>query len=469
MTPRVEQLEAWLSSPTEHEHLEFKEAKQQFNNDKLYKYCVALANEGGGHLVLGVTDSRPRKVVGTSAFNNPTEMASKLYRALKFRVEIEEVQHPEGRVLVFHVPSRPRGTAREYQGAYWMRVGEELTPMSADKLRSIFSEGELPWLETAATEGASAQDVVQLLDTQTFFDLLGLPYPTDRSGVLHKLKGERLIEEGPSGFVIRKLAAVLLAKNVRDFDHVYRKAPRVVVYSGKNKLETASDTSGVKGYAVGFQGLVEQVMGHLPQNEVITDALRRESKLVPELVIRELVANALIHQDFSIGGSSPMIEIYSDRVEISNPGEPAVPLRRLIDGYESRNERLADLMRRFGICEEKGSGIDRTVHAVEVHQLAPPDFKLGVQRTHVIVYGPKPFRQMDRAERMRACDQHCALQYVLRKQMTNASLRERFKLSASSSATVSQIIAATMEAGLIQLDPDAPAGPKNARYLPIWA
>lgn len=99
-----------------------------------------------------------------------------------------------------------------------------------------------------------------------------------------------------------------------------------MVYSGESKLNTQSDQTGEKGYAVGFQGLVQYVMSKLPQNEMIKDALRKEMKLVPEVVIRELLANALIHQDFNIEGVSPVVEIYADRVEISNPGFPIVPV-----------------------------------------------------------------------------------------------------------------------------------------------
>ncbi len=68
-----------------------------------------------------------------------------------------------------------------------------------------------------------------------------------------------------------------------------------------------------------------------------------------------------------------MVEIYANRVEISNPGEPVVPVERFIDGYQSRNERLADIMRRMGVCEEKSSGIDKVIHASEVYPLPPPD------------------------------------------------------------------------------------------------
>lgn len=465
----VQQIDLWLTMPSEHQRLEFKEAKTQFDNRKLYKYCVAIANEGGGHLVLGVSDAKPRKVVGSAACNNPVEMASKLFQALGFRVDIDEVDHPDGRVLVFLIPGRPKGTAYAFEGAYLMRVGEELKPMSEDQLRRIFAEGQPDWLEQPAMAGLSAQEVVQLLDTQTFFDLLNLPYPADRTGVLGRLKSERLISEVGTGFTISNLAAMVLAKDLKSFADVSRKAARVVVYEGDSKLKTKSDTVGIKGYAVGFQGLVKYVMSMLPQNEVIEDALRVESKLLPELVIRELLANALIHQEFEERGTSPMIEIFANRVEISNPGEPIVPVERFIDGYQSRNERLADIMRRFGICEEKSSGIDRVVESAEAHQLPAPDFQVGFKRTTVVLYGPRSFKKMDRVERIRACYQHCALQWVLRRQMTNQSLRERFGLSDSSTNTVSQIITAAMEANLIKLDPNAPTSRKYARYLPIWA
>jgi predicted HTH transcriptional regulator len=210
-------------------------------------------------------------------------------------------------------------------------------------------------------------------------------------------------------------------------------------------------------------------MTQLPQNEVIEDALRKEVKLVPEVVIRELVANALIHQDFSMGGASVMIEIYSNRVEISNPGEPIVPVERFIDGYQSRNERLADLMRRMGICEEKSSGIDRVVHAAEMYQLPAPDFRAGHRRTIVTIFGLKPFEEMDRNDRVRACYQHSALKWVMSERMTNQSLRDRFRLAEGKAAIASQIIAATIEAGMIKPDESVGASRKFARYLPFWA
>jgi predicted HTH transcriptional regulator len=219
--------------------------------------------------------------------------------------------------------------------------------MSEDQLRQILAEGKPDWLEENTCSGLSAQQVVELLDTQSFFDLLKLPYPTRRKGVLDRLLQERLVESEGGAYGIRRLGALLLAKRLQDFGDISRKVARVVVYTGTSKLDKKLDQLGTKGYATGFQGLVRFIMGQLPQNEVIEDALRREVKLVPEIAIRKLVANALIHQDFSISGTSMMVEIYADRIEISNPGEPIVPVERFIDGYQSRNERLADLMRRM--------------------------------------------------------------------------------------------------------------------------
>ena len=469
MITTPEQVDLWRRSPSEHQRLEFKEAKTQFDNQKLFRYCVALANEGGGYLLLGIADKPPRPVVGTTAFNDPVKMAEKLFEAVGFRVDVEEVAHPDGRVLVFHIPSRPKGTAYHLGGAYLMRSGEELMPMSEDQLRRIFAEGMPDWLEESSRRGLDAQEVIDLLDTQTFFALLKLPYPTERGGVLERLAQERLIDIEGVHYAIRRLGALLLAKRLLDFADVARKAPRVVVYPGNSKLETKLDQPGTKGYAVGFQGLVRFVMSQLPQNEIIEDALRKEVKLVPEIVIRELVANALIHQDFLQTGASVMVDIYANRVEISNPGDPIVPVERFIDGYQSRNERLADLMRRMGICEEKSSGIDKVISTVEAYQLPAPDFRAGHRRTMVTIYGLKDFEDMDRDDRVRACYQHCALKWVMSERMTNQSLRERFHLGESKSAIVSQIIAAAIEAGQIKPDEKVGTSRKFARYLPFWA
>lgn len=154
-----------------------------------------------------MSDRPPRKVVGTLAFRDPIDMAEKLFTAVGFRVDIEEVMHPDGRVLVFHIPSRPRGTAYHLE-------------------------------EEPARIGLTAEQVVELMDTQAFFTLMEKPYPTTQKAVLEQLLAERLIDRAPEGYSIRRMGAILLARRLTDFQDVSRKAARIVVYPSNSKLKT---------------------------------------------------------------------------------------------------------------------------------------------------------------------------------------------------------------------------------------
>ncbi len=201
----------------------------------------------------------------------------------------------------------------------------------------------------------------------------------------------------------------------------------------------------------------------------IAQSLRREVKMFPEIAVRELVANALIHQDFTETGMSVMVEIYDHRMEISNPGKPFISPDRFIDEYQTRNERPADLMRRLGICDEKGSGVDKVIQAAEAFQLPAPDFRVGEKRTSVVLFGHKEFEAKDRNDRIRATCQHSCLRYVMNERMTNQSLRERFRLPEKKSESVSRAIRDTVEAGKIkQADPEQ-TSLRYRHYVPFWA
>jgi ATP-dependent DNA helicase RecG len=439
MATSLEELALLMRSPSEGQQLEFKEAKNQYDQQKLLRYCVAIANEGGGRLVLGVSDEVPRRVVGTAAYNDLVDLHPKLLQKLGFRVEVEELQHPDGRVLVFRIPARPQGTAYQLEGAYYMRSGDELVAMTPDRLKVIFSEGQPNFVDRVAMADQSGADVVRLLDTQAFFDRLGLPYPAERASVLAKLASERLVLEKHERYSVTNLGALLFAKKIADFDLLRRKTARVIEYKGRNKLEPRSDELGDEGVAVEFESLIDYINAKLPSNEVIERALRKTLKVYPEIAIRELLANALVHQDFETPGRVT-VELYEDRVEICNPGLPLLKPERFIDGYQPRNERLTDLMRRLNMCEERSSGIDRVVAEAEVHQLPAPDFRVGASQTHAILFAPQPFEDTSRDDRIRACYQHACLRYVTNQVMTNATLRERFRLGSDQNATASRII-----------------------------
>ncbi len=328
----------------------------------------------------------------------------------------------------------------------------------------------IDWIDRIA-KVATTDEVVALLDTQACFELLKIPYPPSRDGVLKQLEEVGAIRAQGVSWNITNLGAILFAKKLDAFElSLSRKAARFIVYDGVNKLNTKTDIWGNRGYAVGFEALVDFVHEAAPKNQYLEMAIREEFKMFPKQALRELIANAMVHQDFAIDGTALRIEMYDDRVEISNPGVPQIPTERFIDEDRSRNERLAELMRRLGVCERKGSGVDKVVSAAEIYQLPAPDFRVGEIRTTSILFAHRDFADMTKSDRIRACFQHCVLQYISGKRMSNQSLRERFGLpgTGAGSATASQIIAAAKDADLIKPDDDGTSSLRYARYLPRW-
>ena len=454
----------------ENEHIEFKLASNQYDETKLMKYCIALANEKGGQLILGVNDAR--EIKGSNAFRDIGATKSKILKKLHFRVEIYEILTDLGRVLVFDIPSRPIGTPLNHEGAYLMRSNEELVSMTPDQLQRIFAEGKPDFELQIAKQDLSSDEVVSLLDIQGYFDLMQIPLPETRDGMIDRFIREKLLVKNTQGmYDITNLGAILFAKDMKDFDTVSRKAMRVIVYDGNSKIKTKRDITGTKGYAMGYELMVSYVMGQIPTNEVITDALREEHPMYPKLAIRELIANALIHQDFEVGGSSAMVELYDNRIEISSPGKPIITTDRFIDEYQSRNEKLADMMRRLRICEEKGSGIDKALSEVEFYQLPAIDIQASETRTIVKMFSHKPFADMSKKERITACYQHCSLRYVMSGHMTNTSFRERFGLSdtKTNKDVISKVIGHALEEGKVKYSDPENKSKRYAKYIPYWA
>lgn len=207
----------------------------------------------------------------------------------------------------------------------------------------------------------------------------------------------------------------------------------------------------------------------MPSNEEIGKVFRREIPMYPPLAIREFIANALIHQDFYVGGSSPMIEVFTNRIEISNPGNPLIDTLRFIDHAPiSRNEMLASIMRRMRFCEERGSGVDRALTQCEIYQLPAPSFQRDDLFTKVTMFAPMTLRQMNAEDKIRACYQHCCLQFVAGKKMTNESFRNRLGIESKNYSTASRIIADAINANLVKPYSESQSK-KYAQYIPIWA
>lgn len=205
----------------------------------------------------------------------------------------------------------------------------------------------------------------------------------------------------------------------------------------------------------------------LPANEEIGRALRKDVRMYPEKAIREIVANMIIHQNFAVQGF-PMVEIYSDRVEISSPGQPLISTDRFIDEYQSRNDELADIMRRMGFCEEKGSGMDKALAGVEEYQLPPIKYRGSDIRTTVILSEYKGWAETTKEERIQACYQHACLKYMSNEMMTNKSFRERMGVEEKNYPMVSIVIREAVKRGLIKVGTPEGTNRRDVAYIPSW-
>ena len=468
--------------PQETEWVEFKVNHRE--PQTVGEYISGLANVAALHgkthayVVWGIED-RTHAIIGTSFSpagakkgNEPLE--SWLLGLLRPRIEFRfhEVVVDGQRVMLLEI-DRAAYQPVTFSGTEFIRVGSTNRKLKdyPEKERALWRIFDrIKFEDGIAAERVNGQDVLLSLDYPAYFHLLEAPLPDGRDAILEALRGDRLIEFSEAGgYNITNLGAILFARNLARFSHLKRKAVRVIQYHGKDRTETIREQEGGKGYASGFEGLLDYINGILPTNEVVERALRRTVPMFPELAVREVVANALIHQDFSVTGAGPMIEIFDDRIEVTNSGEPLVDTQRFLDTPpKSRNETLASLMRRVRICEERGSGIDKVVFQVELYQLPAPLFEVPPGSTRVILFSHKPMADMDAADRVRACYLHACLKYVMRDFLTNTSLRERFGIKESNKAVASRRIREAVDVGAIKpFDEHAPR--RLMKYVPFWA
>lgn len=450
---------------------------------RIGEYVSAIANAAAlhdrdeGFGVWGVEDAT-RKPVGTTFDPNTAKIGGQplLIHLASMLVPAVQLGVLEGtvdghRIVVIRVPAASTSPVA-YKGERFIRIGESVTKLQGrPEERTLFTKlDKTPFEMRAAMARLSEADVLPLLDYPAYFDLLRVPLPENRAAIMEQLAADRLIRSEPDGWTITNLGALLFAKSLSRFDALGRKAVRVVVYKNDDRSEIVRQKAGDKGYAAGFTGLIRWINDQVPQNVHIGEALRTETKMYPEVAVRELVANALIHQDIAITGTGPLVEIFPHRIEITNPGRPLIDPRRFLDLPPlSRNEKLASLMRRMGMCEELGSGIDRVLTAIEVFQLPAPDFAVTDGNTKAALFAHRSFAEMDKGERVRAAYQHAGLMYITEKRMTNATLRVRFGLDEDEYTKVSAVIREAQDAGVIVPDDPENKAKRHAKYVPFWA
>lgn len=309
-------------------------------------------------------------------------------------------------------------------------------------------------------------EVLKLLDYDKYFTLTKQELPTETKKFVEKLENDKLVKSQDDWkYSITVLWAILFARDIKKFDLIKRKTIRVITYKWDNKIKRKEEIEWNKWYAVWFEWLIDYIISQVWINEEIWRALRVKKSIYPEITIREFVANSIIHQDFSITWTWPLIEIYENRIEITNPWIPLIDVDRFIDHPpKSRNEDLASLMRRFWYCEESWSWVDRAIKNIELFQLPAPQFEIYDEFTRITIYAPKQLKNMSKDDKIRACYQHCVLQYLSWwKKMTNSSLRERLKIPESNYPAASKIIKLTLDENKIK------SWERSKEYIPYWA
>lgn len=445
------------------------------SEDVLCMYICALSNTAAlkhtpyFYAFWGVNENT--KTLFDSKFKKPNIQELTKHLSANIQFSIEQICINDCNIIVLEV-QRAYGNTIQCEGIEYILVEKELKKLedkldiSADLLSIIYSnKGD--FCSEIAYKNLTADKVAQYLDWQKLFELLQKPKPNSLLGIMATLCDLRFVKEQNTGkYDITNLGALLLARKLSMFDTVKYKATRVLIYSGNNNTEPAHEQIAGKGYIVGFDGLIKYIDEHLPRIEYIDGALRKSRSAFPILSIRELVANAIIHQDLNVPGS-PIISIFDDHIEISNPGEPMIDKDRFLDSPPiSRNESLAAAMHRVGICEERGSGYDKVVSYIEENNLPAPEIKTNAKSLTVILRKEKPFDLLSREELIQICYNHTCLNYIQGRITNNTSLRARFNLDENERYKVSRIFKLAIESKVIK--EIVGTGPKNREYLPIW-
>jgi ATP-dependent DNA helicase RecG len=465
----------------ESEWLEFKVDNQ--DPEQVGQILCAIANaailhdKDAGYLVFGVEDQTRRKVGASRPFRaqkkGGEDIENWLSRLMepKLQIEVSDFKINDLNFSILRIePTYERPIS--FAGNEYLRIGPNVK-----KLKEFPSHERSIWLSTSkrkfehsvALPNISSDSIDELLDTENYFRLRKIPKPTDAVELARKLCSDSILaEDMEGGFHVTNLGAILIARDISAFPSVAKKSVRIVSYRGINKRDAESEIEGTKGYAIGFEAMLKYIMKRIPGDEKYIDGIRTLVPRIPEIAVRELVANALIHQDFTISGNSPFIEMFADRIEITNPGNSIIPIDRIIDEKRSRNELLAKTLRDLGICEERGGGLDKSLIAIEENHLPAFEFHSTENSMRAILFGPKPFSSLSKSERMRACYFHCVLKWINRDFMGNTSLRQRFSLLQEDYQVVSSIITESVRAERIK-PAETSQGKRNAKYIPIWA
>lgn len=343
--PYLETVQELLEAK-EGEHVQFKEAKNRFDFGEAAKCCCALANNGGGKLVFGITDKRPRSVVGSAAFDQPERTRMGLIEKLKVNVDFQLFNYERKRVLVFDVKSRPIGLPVQYDGVAWIYEGDTLKPMPEDMRRSIYEETGGDFSGTICA-GATVDD----LDETAIENFRAKWIEKSGKKQLATLSKEQLLHD--CGAItdegVTYAALILFGKNAA----IIKYLPQAEIIFEYRSSEASGPANQREEFKVGFFACYDRVWElvnlrndkqHYQEGFFVFDIATFN-----ERVVREAILNAVSHRNYQFGGS--------------------IFVRQL-----PRNRRIAEILSRCGMVERSGQGMN-LMFELSVQEAKPlPDF-----------------------------------------------------------------------------------------------
>ncbi len=449
--------------PTEVEWAEFKVNNQ--DPERIAKYISAMSNEATlcdrayGYVVWGIKDDT-HEIVGTKfeyrkAKKGNMELELWLNKHVNPKIEFKFHEVPFKNavgepihVTLIEIPCA-EGEPTKYESNGYVRVGSNLQSLIEypEKEAELWRKfDKTPYERRIAYFEATDEDVVTLLDYPGYYRKIGAPIPANRENVLKDLSDEKFIHKNDGGtWDISNYGALMIAADLNAFDNLAKRSVRIIRYSDKSRIGGIGEKTFYRGYAISFEEIIQYILMVIPQEEFIESGIRRQKYRFPEMAIRELLANVLVHQSLEQKGTSPMVEIFSDRIEFSNAGAPLVAIERIVDTVPlSRNENMAESL------------------------IAPKVEKQNNQFTKVTLYSKIDFDMTTKEDRVRTCYMIACLAFVTSDAVTNTVIRKAFGLDEKEKVKASRIIRDTLEAKLIKpVDPTT--APRYMRYVPFWA
>lgn len=341
----------------ENSNLEFKKAEDSFSFDKLCGYSVAIANEHGGYLILGITDKIPRKIIGTKAFPDISKTERALYDRLHLRIDITEYFLEDKRIVVANIPSRPIGKPLELNGKYLMRVGESLLPMSSEQIEKIHKEKILDY-SAEICESATMDD----LSEEAIEAFRNLWFKKSQNKKLLSLPVQQLLKDAELIYddKVTYAALILLGKKYSIGRFI---SNNEIIFEYRNKEEQITHSQRID-FRDAFFNIYDKVWDTINlRNEVehIQEGLFiRDIPNFNEEVVRESILNAICHRDYTLTGST-FIKQFPHRLIIESPGGflPGINPGNIIYQHSPRNRRIAEAFQKCGLVERSGQGADK--------------------------------------------------------------------------------------------------------------